>query len=188
MNKKVFLILVVFVVLCVLPLFSVISAEEIDSENERTFIFPSSIEIIEDEAFEGTAVETVVFHEGLISIGFRAFANVHALKNIYIPVTTTYIADAAFSITSDFTIHGRDNSYAKDWAHIHEIPFVVDNVWNTTAQNGISIKTRTDPIHLYIAAIYLVILFQLFRLGSCELRSKRPQDCPELYPIDYRFP
>ena len=188
MNKKRLLILVLFTVLCILPLFDAACAEEIDSEKERIFVFPSSIEIIEDEAFEGTAVETVVFPEGLISIGSRAFENVLDIKDIYIPDTTAYIADSAFSITSKLTIHGITGSYAKDWANSHEIPFVPDNVWNAIVPSGRKSNTRTYSIKKVVAAFVLIILLKYFRLSYYELRSRRPQDRPELNPIDYCFP
>ena len=188
MNKKRLLILVLFTVLCILPLFDAACAEEIDSEKERTFVFPSSIEIIEDEAFEGSAVETVVFPDGLLSIGSRAFGNAYFLTDVYIPDTTTYIADSAFFVTPNLTIHGLDGSYAMDWANSHKISFVVDHVRNTIVQSRRQHNTRTDPMNRFIVIPVLLILFEFFRLGYYELRSRRPQDRPELNPIDYRFP
>lgn len=187
MNRKPFLILAVFIVLCNLPLFSSIRAEEIDSGKDRTFIFPASLERIEDEAFEGTVAETVIFPVGLISIGSRAFEHVQILKDVYIPDTTTFIADSAFS-AADITIHGIDGSYAMGWANSHEIPFVAENIWNTVVQDVKSHNTRTDPIHQTAITIVLITLLEFFRFSCYELRSRRPQDRPELNPIDYRFP
>ena len=187
MNRKLFLIAAVFIVLCILPLFSSACAEEIDPGNDRTFIFPSSLERIEDEAFEGTAAETVIFPEGLISIGSRAFEHVQGLKDVYIPDTTTSIADSAFS-AADITIHGIDGSYAMSWASSHEIPFVAENIWNTVVQSVRSHNTRTDPIHQIAITIVLIALLEFFKFSCYELRSRRPKDRPELNPIDYRFP
>ena len=187
MNKKWLLIMSV-VVLCLLPLFVTASAEESESGIGGTFKLPSSLVIIEDEAFKGTAAETVIFPDGLESIGAEAFANVHTLRDVYIPDTTTYIADTAFTVTPDLTIHGIDNSYAKDWAHEHEIPFVVDDIWTEVVKSGWSPAVRVERIRLYIATIVLIILFEFFRLGYYEVRSRRPQDRPDLYPIEYRFP
>ena len=188
MNKKCFMILAVFIVLCIPPLFSTACAEKTNSGIDRTFIFPLSLEIIEDEAFEGSAVETVVFPDGLLSIGSRAFGNAYFLTDVYIPDTTTYIADSAFFVTPNLTIHGLDGSYAMDWANSHKISFVVDHVRNTIVQSRRQHNTRTDPMNRFIVLPVLLILFEFFRLGYYELRSRRPQDRPELNPIDYRFP
>ena len=123
-----------------------------------------------------------------MQIGEKAFDKAWRLTDVYIPGTTHFIADSAFHISTDLTIHGIDGSYAEDWAYSHEIPFVVDNVWNVIVQSGRTHNTRTDPIKRYIATLVLIILYEFFRLSFYEVRSRRPQDRPELNPIDYRFP
>lgn len=188
MKKKGFLILFVFIVLCILPLCCIISAKEIDSRSVKPALFPLSLERIEDEAFEGTAFVTVVFPEGLVGIGSRAFDNIQTLKDVYIPETTTYMADSAFLVTPGLTLHGIDESYAKDWACRHEIPFIIEDVWNVIVQWNKSQKAKNDPTNRIVVMIALIILLKLFRLSYYELRSGRPQDRPELNPIDYRFP
>ena len=187
MNKK-WILISAIAVLCLLPLFGIASAEETEAGNGGTFKLPASLLVIEDEAFAGTAAQTVILPEGLESIGAGAFEDVPTLKDVYIPNTTTYIADSALTVTPDLTIHGIDNSYAKDWAHEHEIPFVVDDIWTKVVQSGWVPTVRVERTNLYIATIVLIILFEFFRLGYYEVRSRRPQDRPDLYPIEYRFP
>lgn len=155
---------------------------------DSTFLLPDSLQIVGDEAFSGTAVETVIFPDGFLQIGERVFDKARHLTDVYIPKTTEYIADSAFPITTNLTIHGIDDSYAKDWAHRHEIPFVIDDIWNVFVLTGISHNTHKKPINQFISTIVLIIIFSFFRSCYFELRSRRPQDRPELYPIEYRFP
>ena len=187
-KKNRFVIFAVLLFLIILPLSRTISAEETGAEEESLFILPSSLMIIEDEAFEGVAAQTVVLPNGFLSIGKGAFENAPYLKDIYIPESTQYIDDSAFSINSDLTVHGIDGSYAKDWACKNEIPFVIDDVWSIFVPSGRFSNTLSKPINRPIAIIVLVILFELFRLNYFAVRSRRPQDRPELYPISYRFP
>jgi len=187
-NRKRFVIFTLLFVFIILLLFSRISVEETDAEADTSFMLPSSLLIIEDEAFEGVAAQTVIFPKGLLSIGKGAFGNDYSLKDVYIPDSTEYIDDSAFSINSNLTIHGIDGSYTKDWAYKHEIPFVIDDVWTVFAPSGGSSNTLHHPVNRPIATIVLVILFELFSLNYFEIRSRRPQDCPELHPINYRFP
>lgn len=189
MKRKWFLISAAFIVFLILSPFGTVIAEDTSfNSSNKTFVLPSSIIVIEDEAFEGTAVKVVVLPDGLLSIGARAFENARFLTDVYIPDTTEYIADSAFSITSSLTIHGIDGSYAKDWAHRHEIPFVIDDIWTVFVLRGNSHNTQTNPINRIIATIVLIIIFSFFRSCYYEIRSRRPQDRPELYPIEYRFP
>lgn len=188
MKKKWFLIATIFVALFILPAFCTGFAEEVSPEDNNTFLFPSSVKIIEDEAFEGTSVKIVILPDGLLYIGARTFDNAPFLTDVYIPDTTEHIADSAFYLTSNLTIHGIDGSYAKDWAYKHKVPFIVDDIWNVFVPGDRSQNTQTNPINRFIATIVLVILFSLFRCCYFELRSRRPQDRPELNPIDYRFP
>ena len=152
------------------------------------FQLPLSLEVVEDEAFSGTAVETVFFPDGFLKVEEKAFDKAGHLSDIYIPETTEYIADSAFPISKILAIHGIDGSYAENWAYYHGIPFVVDNVWNVIVQSGTTYNTQTDTIKRYIDTLVLIILFGLFRLNYYEVRSRRPQDRPELNPVYYRFP
>lgn len=187
MKRKWFVYLVIFAVILVLPLFRNTNADKTNPDDSATFKLPSSLVRIEDEAFKGTAIETVVFPDGLINIGPGAFEDVAALKNVYIPDTTAYIADSAFSNTSDLTIHGIEGSYAKKWAYAHEVPFIVDNVWNKTDQIRKVHNLESNPAYYrYIASLVLIVSFTFY--VSYDIRSRRPQDRQELNPIDYCFP
>ena len=167
---------------------SVTTAGEKEFSQESVFIFPSLLQRVDEEAFSGTAVKTIIFPNGLLQIGDRAFENAWDLTYIFIPKTTEYIADSAFTITPNLTIYGVDGSYSKEWAHSHEIPFVVNDIWNVFIPERGPQNTPSNPISRCIATIVLVLVFLLFRSYDYRLRSRRPQDRPELYPIEYRFP
>lgn len=163
-------------------------AAELQISPQDTFVLPLSLREIEEDAFSGTAAETVILPKGFLKIDQNAFEGAWRLTDVYIPDTTECIADSAFSATSNLTVHGMDGSYAKDWAYRHEIPFVVDNVWYVIPESGRLHTVRTYPTSRHIATVVLIILFELFGLSYYEVRSRRPQDRPELYPINYRFP
>ena len=68
------------------------------------FNLPESLEIIEDEAFEGTAIVRIELPEMVSIIGERAFANISTLRSIRIPLATQSIAASAFAGSSQITI------------------------------------------------------------------------------------
>lgn len=84
---------------------------------------PASVVTIEDEAFEGTALEKVELPETVETVGERAFANISTLRNIQIPIKTSYIASTAFEGSNRTTITAPGNSYARTWAKNYGLPF-----------------------------------------------------------------
>ncbi len=91
-----------------------------------TFILPSGLTAIEEEAFMGFAAEVVQVPASVRSIGSLAFAYNTNLRQIYIPATVTSIADNAFE--GDYVmIFGQGGSYANEYAENHGIVFVPIN-------------------------------------------------------------
>ena len=187
MSKKIsMLLLALFAALLIS--FTTAYAEEENIHSQPTFTLPLSLQEIEEDAFAGTAAETVILPEGLLQIGDEAFAGMSDLSDVYIPGTTEYIADTAFSITADLTIHGIEDSYAEEWANKHQIPFLADDIWHVAFLNA---GSHSKPIKLvvrFLGIIMFIIFIALYRRGRYFERSKRPQDRPELNPIDYCFP
>lgn len=159
-------------------------AEQID--DIATFVFPSSLNTIEEEAFEGTAVKTVILPDGFQFIGEEAFRENSALTDVYIPPSTEYIADTAFPTNSDLVIHGVEDSYALEWAEEHHIPFIVDNIWKSIVGNGNTVRIQ----EIGLAFLSLIIIpKKITQIGSrAQDESIRPKNRPELYPIEYSFP
>ena len=173
--------------LCAYPvtLHDVIQTKKLRLATQAVASFPLSLLLVEDEAFEGTSIDSAVFERGLIEIGNRAFASSH-LKHVYIPQSTNHIGTDAFPHNS--VVHGIKNSYAEVWAKEENYNFVRNDVWNTW----------TIPSQPCVA--FGVLLFCILLLADLKkshvirkhtwalLRSMRPQDRIELYPINYRFP
>lgn len=176
-----------FILLILIPS-SPLFIENEDSASEMAFTLPGLLETIEDEAFEGIAAESITFSNSLLSIGERAFANNRYLKIVSIPESVEYIGDHAFDGSRDFTVYGSANSYAADWAREHDIMFVVAE--NDLYYSKELRKARTAEMCILLPLICCDpdIILRLRKCVKNAGRSMRPQDRPELNPIDYRFP
>ena len=182
MKKILFNIALLFVVLHPFGK-TVYYSPELSSDG--LFTFPACLTWIDDEAFSGTAVKTVVLPDGFLHIGDRVFSNTAYLSDVYIPKTTEHIADSAFSEYCKFTIHGVDGSYACKWAEKHHISFTSCDMWSKNTESG----KRLIRLGVRIEQYMQLINTSVFVLKKKDIvRSMRPQDRPELNPIDYRFP
>ena len=97
--------------------------ETVDTDATPTFNLPASLQIIEDEAFEGTAIVAVDLPETVETIGERAFANIPTLRQITIPQKTKRIAKTAFAGSKNVILTGAYGSFAHAWARENCIPF-----------------------------------------------------------------
>ena len=92
--------------------------------DEPDFILPGNLTKIEEEAFAGLPMTVVKCPETLTEIESRAFADCGNLKEIYIPESTTIIAEDAFDGCEKLTIWGISGSeaerYAQDRGYIFE--------------------------------------------------------------------
>ena len=103
-----------------------IARESIDGPDAVTiplFRLPALLQIIEEEAFEGTAFVTVELPETVETIGEKAFANIPTLRSVKIPEKTREIAVTAFAGSNHVTIIAAPGSYAKTWARENGVPF-----------------------------------------------------------------
>ncbi len=116
---------------------------KIEEENEiagLAFRLPASLQFIDDEAFEGTALVNVVIPENVEYIGERAFSDIPTLRKVNIPEKTTTIAGSAFAGSSRVTITGAPGSYARKYARENGIPFAPITVICANAGAGIGIS------------------------------------------------
>ena len=152
------------------------------------FILPDSLQIIEDEAFEGTAVRTVILPDSFLFIGESAFGDIQTLREVYIPESTIFIADSAFLGESFYIIYGIAGSYAEDWAKEHNVPFEEADIWRYILHPN----QRLDGNGLKRARVLWIL--DPFKPDKNEKdtqddnKSYRVEDRPEFHPIDYRFP
>ena len=87
------------------------------------FKLPASLQVIEDEAFEGTSLFSVELPDSVVTIGERAFSNISTLHAVSIPDSVTYIARNAFTGSKNVTITASPGSYARTWAKENGVPF-----------------------------------------------------------------
>ena len=186
MRNKVYMM---FIMLFVALLFSLPSVSAGGLEKQQaTYVLPLSLLKIEDGAFSDTVAENIVFPDGLISIGEDAFSGAWKLTVVYIPETTIYIADSAFTDTAHLEIHGIKGSYAEEWAKKQKIPFVEENIWKYILDNVKTVSIQGLGIDFLYRTVSPERINKIVPRAKNEDESKRPQDRPELNPIDYRFP
>ena len=91
-----------------------------------TLHLPKHLQVIGEEAFSGTeSIDMVDVPYGATEIQSHAFAD-SAMTGIYIPDTVTSIAENAFEGT-DAVFHVSPDSYAREYADAHQIPWVSDD-------------------------------------------------------------
>lgn len=161
---------------------------ESDTGNSAVFVLPASLKVIDESAFEETAAETVIISDSAEIIGNRAFADIRTLRIIHIPDSVKYIGDLAFEGSLNVAFRGVENSYAAAWAHMHNVAFSQEETTLTwLVKLG---KLLQGGFFLSFCLGYICPNDQFWQRKKMENREKsmRPQDRPELYPIDYRFP
>lgn len=122
-----------------LPVLQTIRSEEQLSEEapdvqQTASTLPAALQVIDENAFEGTALVSVELPEKLEYIGDEAFAGITSLRSVRIPDNTKYIGKDAFTGSGQVTITAYANSYARTWARNNRIPFAP--VAALTASNG----------------------------------------------------
>lgn len=190
---------------CILALASIgLTYAESDSvRNDEAVAFPdpssvstlpSSLIIIGEEAFEGTSLQYVHLPSSLETIGDRAFADIEPLESVYIPEETKWIGEDAFANDGQVVLMGESGSYAERWAHEHGLRFAIYCDLTANAGSlGARAKQNGALIPCLFASVLLWLLAELNRRkpilwGIGEGKTMRPQDRPELNPIDYSFP
>ena len=164
------------------------SGDAPEDDATEAFHFPSSLKTIGDEAFSGTAVKSVVLPDSVESIGARAFANNDALKTVYIPASVNYIGDQAFEGSSHTMIQAAEDSYAAAWARENNIACVQTESAGTRLSKLRKLLQGSFFLSLNFAYLLPVEQNRQRRRKAVFEVSMRPQDRPELYPINYRFP
>lgn len=187
MTKRITAILFLLVYLAFLSL-SPTNDGKNSSKQEVMFQFPTSLKYIEKEAFWDTAVEIIAFPEGFLCLEDNAFAENTHLKKIILPSTTIYIADSAFVVTAETVIYGDWGSYVQDWARKHGASFAYENLWSSILDNVKKVGNYIEQIQDLFHALLATMFFNSVITGQDMGKSRRPQDRPELNPIDYRFP
>jgi len=115
------------------------------------FKLPASLQVIEDEAFEGTSLFSVELPDSVVTIGERAFSNITTLRDVSIPDSVTYIARSAFTGSDKVTITASPGSYARTWAKENGVPFNSITVLYAGSGHLLQISStlaESDPIEI----------------------------------------
>ena len=96
-------------------------AESVFADAES--VLPGGVETVEEEAFFGSGVRSVLCPESLVSIEDLAFAGCTELQHIYIPAATENISENAFDGCGQLVIWGQAGSEAEAYAASHNILF-----------------------------------------------------------------
>ena len=187
MKKNLARLMVLIIIVLLLPSNFAYADQSTDS-SRAIFVLPSSLLVVGEEAFSNTLAETAFFPEGFQQIQDKAFAGAQRLKDVYIPKSTQYIADSALPLTHAIRIHGVNNSFAKRWSAKHHIPFSADYIWRSLLHNEEILNTLRLPNDSYVHTINPREVITVHNRRQYEDKSRRPQDRPELNPIDYKFP
>ena len=188
MKRCVFPLVLVLVLAVLSPFFYSVGTDQGASGTKKKFVLPASLQVIEEDAFSGTAVESVVLPKGLAYIGEAAFANTEHLNEVYIPSSVQFIGKSAFSESSHVTVFGAEKSYAEEWAKEHQISFVPEDVFRFQYKNGEEIQNRAVLISRNNQTMLAAAKTKSNGRTLDNPPSMRPHDRPELNPIDYRFP
>lgn len=186
MKRRLIAMFLAIVLFSLIPFGEAVAGDYIPAQ-ESKFLFPASLKEIEEEAFADTAVKIAYFEKGLQSLGDNVFAGAMFLTDIYIPASTEHIGAQAIPQNMHLRIHGERNSYASKWAKKYHVSFAPRNIWGTSSADTRIIRTEKT----YIAGVRPLKPEKENRLHARradEGKSKRPQERPELNPIDYKFP
>lgn len=118
-------------------------ADEATEKQQTASTLPAALQIIDESAFEGTALTSVKLPESVEYIGDKAFAHIQSLRSIHIPDSTKFIGKDAFTGSGQVSIMAYANSYARTWARNNGIPFAP--IAAITASSGTPQITGLSP-------------------------------------------
>lgn len=187
MNKRI-TILIALLFAIMLSIFPSVCAEKPENTAQAIYVLPHSLQLIDEEAFAGTPVELVILPDSFLRINANAFSSAMYLTDVFIPESTEYVDDTAFLACQNLVIHGVKGSYAEDWAKKHKVAFVEENIWKLVLDNSKTVSVNKLAIDSLYRTVNPDRIIKIVSRAEDEDESKRPQDRPELNPIDYRFP
>ena len=153
---------------------------------ETLAVFPSNLQFVCDDAFNGTDFSTVIFEENLLYIGDRAFKGAESLVSVYIPESVSSIGTDVFPAIT--VIYGVKESYAEVWAKENGYRFVEGNISRIRAQGPQAVIETLLILLCSTVPVDIEKRFRLWGRRTIYVRNMRPQERAELYPINYRFP
>ena len=140
-----------------------------------TLTLPSSLTIIEEEAFYGdTSLDTVILPEGITEIRSGAFTG-SSVSTINLPTTLTSIADDALPAPGSIEVTAVEGTWAYSWAV--EKGYFNEQVWNASPLSDFIIEDRV--ITKYIGSNKNVVIpkkdeqgKRIYKIGDEAFRGK----------------
>ena len=184
--KKIISFISVLFMFSLLSFLSVMFAPEGEEDFARSFALPSSLLVIEDEAFMGSAFEDVVIPEGIERIGARAFADNRSMKTVKLPGSVCAIGAEAFGETDGLVIIGEGGSYAEKWAFLHHVAFIPADHNVTLCVTGS--MDRHEALEADGSMVQAEVKARVWFQGPDQDRTPRSCEKAKLHPIDLAFP
>lgn len=168
-------------------------AESRQEETAGRFVLPASLQTIEEDAFAGTAAVQVEMPETVETVGDRAFADMSALRSVYIPAGVTRIGEGVFDGTAGVVVEGQSGSYAEQWAAQNGFFFAVRQTLPARAQGVSPWAAARQLAELFLLiALGLILKAENRRKPACRKvgqgRTMRWNERPERHAQDGYFP
>lgn len=119
-------IALIFIIICLCTSAYAIKLDERNETVRDPFILssgPEMLELIEESAFENTALEVVKLPESVRKIQDYAFAGSTSLRILQLPSNIEDIGDKIIQGSTHAMVAAAENSNVKKWAQINRVPF-----------------------------------------------------------------
>ncbi len=161
----------------------------ISKETVNVFILPPSLQIIEEEAFEGTGAAVAIAQKGVQEIHNRSFSNMPRLRAVVFPETVVFLGDELFQNNRDVVLYGYAGSEAYQYAQRHHITFIAF----PSAASAQREKTSGSAQFRFLKMLCFIVLFCLLlqrRPGRCayEVNATERKKRVVLFHLDGIFP
>ena len=186
--KKITRIGCMFFMAALLSVLTVFFAPEAEDTLSRGFALPTSLLVIEEEAFMGTGLENVVIPEGTERIESRAFAGNRSMKTVTIPESVYAVSADAFDGANGLVIMGESGSYAERWARIHGVAFLPADRVIEFRVSGSGPVDRQESLGAGNSVILSEAKEKARFRDPDPVRSPRSCEKAKMHPIDLVFP
>ena len=161
-----------------------------DEQRAGVLILPAAIQVIGEEAFEGTAAREVVLPGDVSRIEDRAFAGMENLRAVNIPESVEFIGEDVFAGDEKVTIYGISGGRAEEYARKNNLRFQrTDALLPSGQEELLRIRRLLIAFLLSQALIYIYEVHARFTgRRTSEAKSLRRRERVELHPLDLCFP
>ena len=158
------------------------------SDQGGMLALPSSLLLIEDSAFEGTAFSAAVLPDTVRAVGDRAFARMPNLRVLNIPDSLTQLGRDAFSGSEAVTLLGSPGGMAQGYAQANAVRFQALEEALPASRESLSQRADCGPA-LFLLLAFLILCQPRLNSGSAApYKPLRWKKRAELHPLNLCFP